>query len=150
MQETLQDFATSCDLCYCCVRQEQQGIKLDMSSFLLTCNQGWLKFCDCRSSKNDINVSFLAFWLMPFKFGVDIFTGFEMAGFDNWTPSLLPKMGNLYRTLYCFRDLRGKIESVPLYITDSHCAFSSNLFHGQIPQKAIHKLSDTENKKCSP
>ena len=43
-----------------------------MSSFLLTCNQGWLKFCDCRSSKNDLNVSFLVFWLMPFKFDVDI------------------------------------------------------------------------------
>ena len=33
---------------------------------------------------------------------------------------------------------------------DSHCAFSSNLFHGQIVQIAILQLSSPENKKCSP
>ena len=32
----------------------------------------------------------------------------------------------------------------------THCAFSSNLCRGQITQKAIHQLSDLENKKCSP
>ena len=32
----------------------------------------------------------------------------------------------------------------------SHCAFSSNLFHGQIVQIAILQLSGPENKKCSP
>ena len=32
----------------------------------------------------------------------------------------------------------------------SHCAFSSNLFHGQIAQIFIDQLSDPENKKCSP
>ena len=32
----------------------------------------------------------------------------------------------------------------------THCAFSSNLFHGQIVQIAILQLSDPENKKCSP
>ena len=31
-----------------------------------------------------------------------------------------------------------------------HCAFSSNLFHGQIVQIAILQPSDPENKKCSP
>jgi hypothetical protein len=36
--------------------------------------------------------------------------------------------------------------SVPV----AHCAFSSNLFHGQIVQIAILQLSDSENKKCSP
>ena len=29
----------------------------------------------------------------------------------------------------------------------SHCAFSSNLFHGQITQKAIHQLRDPEKEK---
>ena len=29
----------------------------------------------------------------------------------------------------------------------SHCAFSSNLFHGHITQKYIDQLSDPENKK---
>ena len=33
---------------------------------------------------------------------------------------------------------------------DSHCSLSSNSFHGQITQKAVHQLSDQENKKCSP
>ena len=32
----------------------------------------------------------------------------------------------------------------------SHCAFSSNLFHGQIVQIAILQQSDPENKKGSP
>ena len=31
----------------------------------------------------------------------------------------------------------------------THCAFSSNSFNGQITKKAIHQLSDPENKKCS-
>ena len=31
-----------------------------------------------------------------------------------------------------------------------HCAFSSNLFHGQIVQIAILQPSDPRNKKCSP
>ena len=30
-----------------------------------------------------------------------------------------------------------------------HTAVSSNSFHGQIIQKAVHQLSDQENKKCS-
>ena len=34
--------------------------------------------------------------------------------------------------------------------TGSHCAFSSNLFHGQITQKHIDQMSSPENKKCSP
>jgi hypothetical protein len=34
--------------------------------------------------------------------------------------------------------------------TTSHCAFSSNLFHGQIAEIYIDQLSDPENKKCSP
>jgi hypothetical protein len=33
---------------------------------------------------------------------------------------------------------------------DSHCAFSSNLFHGHIVQKYIDELSPPENKKYSP
>ena len=32
----------------------------------------------------------------------------------------------------------------------SHCAFSSNLFHGHLAQIYIDQLSDPENKKCSP
>ena len=32
----------------------------------------------------------------------------------------------------------------------SHCAFSSNLFHGYLAQILINQLSDPENKKCSP
>ena len=32
----------------------------------------------------------------------------------------------------------------------THCSFSSNSFHGQITHKAVHQLSDPENKKCSP
>ena len=36
------------------------------------------------------------------------------------------------------------------FITFSHCAFSSNLFHGQIAQIYIDQLRDPENKKCSP
>ena len=36
------------------------------------------------------------------------------------------------------------------FTTSSHCAFSSNLFHGQIAQIYIDQLSDPENKKCSP
>ena len=31
----------------------------------------------------------------------------------------------------------------------SHCSLSSNSFHGQITQKAVHQLSDQENKKIS-
>ena len=34
-------------------------------------------------------------------------------------------------------------ENVP----PSHCFVSSNSFHGQITQKAVHQLSDPENKK---
>ena len=34
--------------------------------------------------------------------------------------------------------------------TWSHCAFSSNLFHGYLAQIYIDQLSDPENKKCSP
>ena len=34
--------------------------------------------------------------------------------------------------------------------TATHCAFSSNLFHGQIAQIYIDHLSGPENKKCSP
>ena len=34
--------------------------------------------------------------------------------------------------------------------SNSHCALSSNLFHGQIVQIAILQLSGPENKKCSP
>jgi hypothetical protein len=34
--------------------------------------------------------------------------------------------------------------------TVSHCAFSSNLFHGHIVQKGINQMSPPENKKCSP
>ena len=34
--------------------------------------------------------------------------------------------------------------------TVAHCAFSSNLFHGQIAQIYIDHLSGHENKKCSP
>ena len=34
--------------------------------------------------------------------------------------------------------------------TCSHCAFSSNLFHGHIVQKYIDQISTPENKKCSP
>ena len=34
--------------------------------------------------------------------------------------------------------------------TASHCAFSSNLFHGYLAQIYIDQLSDPENKKCSP
>jgi hypothetical protein len=32
----------------------------------------------------------------------------------------------------------------------SHCTFSPNLFHGQITQKSINKMSSPENKKCGP
>ena len=32
----------------------------------------------------------------------------------------------------------------------SHCAFSSNLFHGHLAQIYIDQVSDPENKKCSP
>ena len=35
-------------------------------------------------------------------------------------------------------------------IAVTHCAFSSNLFHGQVVQIAILQLSDSENKKISP
>ena len=31
-----------------------------------------------------------------------------------------------------------------------HCAFSPNLFHGQITQKSIDQMCSPENKKCSP
>ena len=41
-----------------------------------------------------------------------------------------------------------RIKSV--HIAHSHCAFSSNLFHGQISQIYIDHLSGPENKKCSP
>jgi hypothetical protein len=37
-----------------------------------------------------------------------------------------------------------------LIAIDSHCASSSNLFHGQIAQIYIDQLRDPENKKCSP
>ena len=37
-----------------------------------------------------------------------------------------------------------------LYNNNSQCAFSSNLFHGQIVHISILQLSDPENKKCSP
>ena len=33
--------------------------------------------------------------------------------------------------------------------TAAHCSVSSNSFHGQITQKAVHQISDPENKKCS-
>ena len=31
----------------------------------------------------------------------------------------------------------------------THCSVSSNSFHGQITQKAVHQITDPENKKCS-
>ena len=31
----------------------------------------------------------------------------------------------------------------------AHCSVSSNSFHGQITQKAVHQISDPENKICS-
>ena len=31
----------------------------------------------------------------------------------------------------------------------AHCSVSSNSFHGQITQKAVHQIGDPENKKCS-
>ena len=31
--------------------------------------------------------------------------------------------------------------------TYSHCFVSSNSFHGQITQKAVHQITDLENKK---
>ena len=31
----------------------------------------------------------------------------------------------------------------------AHCSVSSNSFHGQITQKAVHQITDPENKKCS-
>ena len=34
--------------------------------------------------------------------------------------------------------------------TYPHCAFSSNLFHGQVAQIHIDQLSDPKSKKCSP
>ena len=37
-----------------------------------------------------------------------------------------------------------------IYQLCSHCAFSSNLFHGYLAQILINQLSDPENKKCSP
>ena len=40
--------------------------------------------------------------------------------------------------------------SVCIGSSATHCAFSSNLFHGQIAQIYIDQLSDPENKKCSP
>ena len=46
-----------------------------------------------------------------------------------------------------------KIVSIPVMYcnsADSHCAFSSNLFHGYLAQILINQLSDPENKKCSP
>ena len=39
---------------------------------------------------------------------------------------------------------------IKTYTKWAHCAFSSNLFHGQIVQTAILQLIDSENKKCSP
>ena len=43
---------------------------------------------------------------------------------------------------------------VPILIVETtdyrpHCSVSLYLFHGQITQKAVHQLSDPENKKCS-
>ena len=35
-------------------------------------------------------------------------------------------------------------------LAPSHCAFSSNLFHGHLAQIYIDQLSDPENKKCRP
>ena len=32
-------------------------------------------------------------------------------------------------------------------INDTHCFVSSNSFHGQITQKAVHQITDPENKK---
>ena len=31
----------------------------------------------------------------------------------------------------------------------THCFVSSNSFHEQITQKAVHQITDSENKKCS-
>ena len=31
----------------------------------------------------------------------------------------------------------------------THCSVSSNSFHRQIIQKAVHQITDPENKKCS-
>ena len=42
------------------------------------------------------------------------------------------------------------IKMISDIITVAHCAFSSNLFHGQIVQILIDQLSPPENKKCSP
>ena len=47
-------------------------------------------------------------------------------------------------------DLDKKSLPRPKTTTASHCAFSSNLFHGQIVQIAILQLSDSECKKFSP
>ena len=37
-----------------------------------------------------------------------------------------------------------------LRTTVSHCAFSSNLFDGQITQKCINQMNAPENQKCRP
>ena len=34
--------------------------------------------------------------------------------------------------------------------TGAHCAFSPNLFHGQITQISLNQISSPKNKKCSP
>ena len=50
-----------------------------------------------------------------------------------------------------FMDNNGFIKkNTYLCETVSHCAFSTNLFHGQIAQIYIDNLSGHENQKCSP
>ena len=53
---------------------------------------------------------------------------------------------------WCLKDIYicdGHRHSIDIR-TVTHCAFSSNLFHGQIAQIYINHLSGPENKKCSP
>jgi hypothetical protein len=44
---------------------------------------------------------------------------------------------------YSFKEVTFFVPSV------AHCFVSSNSFHGQITQKAVHQITDPENKKCS-
>ena len=46
-------------------------------------------------------------------------------------------------------NIGGGRNSSSLLQSRAHCSFSSNSFHGQITQKAVHQISDPENKKCS-
>ena len=78
------------------------------------------------------------------------YTCYKMGHMDQSWVKLEPNLGQIRPKLA----QNTNWTRVPILIVETtdyrpHCSVSLYLFHGQITQKAVHQLSDPENKKCS-